>query len=344
LDLFEGKDVWIAHALLPGFETYSTGWLSVLIQALYKSLDNTVRDSAMRCLELFCGIGGFAASFPEANIVKAVDIDAMATRVYRANFSHPCEAREIASLPTDWFGAIDADMWWMSPPCTPFSRRGNFHDLADPRSKALSHLVNVVCDVRPMIIGIENVVGFEDSQAFSQLRSRWSREGYRIEVCQFCPTQIGWPNRRPRVYILASIDPKIRLNRTHEIESKVSVADMLVDKPEDSITDADLQLLWLPVELANQYKMAIDKVDISDRIGETACFTSSYGRTVIRSGSYLRVGDRYRRFVPREVARLLGFDDSFQLPPFLDLRTAWRLLGNSLSLKAVRHVFRDVFP
>ena len=31
-DQFDGKDVCIAHALSPGFETYSTGWHSVLIQ------------------------------------------------------------------------------------------------------------------------------------------------------------------------------------------------------------------------------------------------------------------------------------------------------------------------
>ncbi|XZE22550.1 methyl-accepting chemotaxis protein [Pirellulaceae bacterium SH449] len=35
VDQFEGKDVCIAHALSPGFETYSTGWHSVLIQPLY---------------------------------------------------------------------------------------------------------------------------------------------------------------------------------------------------------------------------------------------------------------------------------------------------------------------
>jgi hypothetical protein len=35
VDQFEGKDVCIAHALSPGFETCSTGWYSVLIQPLY---------------------------------------------------------------------------------------------------------------------------------------------------------------------------------------------------------------------------------------------------------------------------------------------------------------------
>lgn len=297
----------------------------------------------MKCLELFAGIGGFAASFPDLNIVKSVDVDLAATRVYRANFQHPSEVREISSLPLSWFNELDADAWWMSPPCTPFSRRGSFQDLNDNRSEALLRLIDIVCEVKPVVIGMENVVGFEDSQVFHILRSRWSREGYRIETCNFCPTQIGWPNRRPRVYVLASLEPKVRLNRNHEFDSMKPINGLLVDKPEQEVHEEDLHLLWLTEAVANQYRTAIDKVDGSDHSSVTACFASSYGRTVIRSGSYLRVENRFRRFVPREVARLLGFPDEFVLPKQLDLRTQWKLLGNSLSLVAVRHVFRDVF-
>ena len=297
----------------------------------------------MKCLELFAGIGGFAASFPDVKILKAVDIDASAARVYRANFKHPLESREIATLPLEWFGDLDADAWWMSPPCTPFSRRGSYQDLNDTRSQALLHLIDVACEAKPVVIGIENVVGFEESQVFQTLRSRWTREGYRVETCNFCPTQIGWPNRRPRIYVLASLEPKVRLNRIHDFESNHPIGGMLLEEPEQAVHEEDRSLLWLTEAIANQYRTAIDKVDGSDCAAVTACFAASYGRTVIRSGSYLRVGNRFRRFVPREVARLLGFPDEFVLPPQLDVRTQWRLLGNSLSIVALRHVFRDVF-
>lgn len=298
----------------------------------------------MRCLELFSGVGGFAASFPKAEIVRAVDIDAAAARVHQANFQHPFEQREIATLPREWFAAHDADAWWMSPPCTPFTRRGSFQDLNDTRSQALLHLIDVVCDLKPAIIGIENVVGFEESQIYQSLRSKWSREGYRVETCNFCPTQIGWPNRRPRIYVLASLDPLVRLNRIHEYQVMRPVAQFLEKEPELAVDERDRDLLWLTEADANQYRTAIDKVDTTDQTATTACFTSSYGKSVIRSGSYLRVGNRFRRFVPREVARLLGFSEEFALPADLDTRTQWKLLGNSLSLVAVKHVFRDVFP
>jgi site-specific DNA-cytosine methylase len=301
------------------------------------------KGGAMRCLELFAGIGGFAASFPDLEIVRSVDVDLAATRVYRANFKHPSEVREISSLPLSWFNDLDAEALWMSPPCSPFSRRGAFHDLNDNRSKALLRLIDIVCETKPAVIGMENVVGFENSQVFQMLRSRWSREGYRVETCNFCPTQIGWPNRRPRIYVLASLEPKVRLNRNHDFETMPPIHRLLLDEPEQEVHEGDRHLLWLTEAVANQYRTAIDKVDGSDPSAVTACFASSYGRTVIRSGSYLRVENRFRRFVPREVARLLGFPDEFVLPKQLDLRTQWRLLGNSLSLVAVRNVFKDVF-
>ena len=297
----------------------------------------------MKCLELFSGIGGFAASFPDVEIVKAVDIDASAAEIYRANFPHELELKEIATLPTEWFASLDAEAWWMSPPCTPFSRRGSFQDLNDSRSQALLHLIEVVTEVKPALIGLENVVGFEESQVFQMLRSRWSRAGYRVEISQFCPTQIGWPNRRPRVYLLACLDPKLRLNRIHEFETMHPIADMLAADPDRYVAEVDRPLLWLSEVAANQYRTAIDVTQASDRMAITACFAASYGRTVIRSGSYLKEGNRLRRFVPREVARLLGFPDSFVLPNNLDLRTQWRLLGNSVSIVAMRHVFRNIF-
>jgi len=69
-----------------------------------------------------------------------------------------------------------------------------------------------------------------------------------------------------------------------------------------------------------------------------ACFTSAYGRSVVRSGSYLATPTGLRRFSPQEILRLLDFPDTYRLPPGLPLRAAWPLVGNSLSVRAVRWV------
>jgi site-specific DNA-cytosine methylase len=75
-----------------------------------------------------------------------------------------------------------------------------------------------------------------------------------------------------------------------------------------------------------------------------ACFASSYGKMIVRGGSYLWQDGGYRRFSPREVANVLGFSADFILPGELSDRRLWHLLGNSLSLPAVRHLMQFTAP
>jgi len=63
----------------------------------------------------------------------------------------------------------------------------------------------------------------------------------------------------------------------------------------------------------------------------------------MHSGSYLRCGDGARYFAPEEIARLLHLPDRFRFPEGMSLRRKWRLLGNSLSVVAVRRLL-GAFP
>ncbi len=296
-----------------------------------------IRSFALRVLELFAGIGGFAAAFPAAEIVKAIDIDQTARDVYLANFQHPYSVNEIASLPVDFFSRLHADMWWMSPPCTPFTQRGALRDLDDRRSDAIKHLIQVVATLRPPLVCLENVVGFETSEAFQTLHERWTRVGYYIQTHVLCPSSLGWPNRRPRVYCIAS------LMRPPDIALPTLNPKPLNQFVDHSITPVSQPALWLDQETVDRYLDAMDRVSAISESAVTACFASSYGKAIVRSGSYLETKLGYRRFSPREVAGLLGFSDDFRLPDTLSIQRQWHLLGNSLSLPAVRHVLSGLF-
>ena len=100
---------------------------------------------ATRVLELYCGIGGCAAALgPGREIVAAVDINRTALEVYRHNFPHPVVARTIDSIGPADLERWRADLWWLSPPCQPFTRRGLRRDDADPRSASLLHLIELL--------------------------------------------------------------------------------------------------------------------------------------------------------------------------------------------------------
>jgi site-specific DNA-cytosine methylase len=106
-------------------------------------------------------------------------------------------------------------------------------------------------------------------------------------------------------------------------------------------------------ELVRRYRQALDVVHPDEPGAVSACFTAAYGRSPVRSGSYLALNGsegpripsgqpRLRRFSPAEVLRLLGFPATYRLPPELPREKAWPLVGNSLSVPAVRRVLSSL--
>lgn len=290
----------------------------------------------MKVLELYCGIGGCAAALAGLrraadggtaagwSVVAAVDIDRVALSVYQANYDHPVVIAEIESLD---LAAFDADLWWLSPPCRPFTRRGAGRDIDDPRCRSFLSLLRSIDHLRPAAIALENVPPFAESRAAQRLRQTLQSAGYYWAERILCPTQFGTPMRRRRFYLVARKDP---ISLPTAPESPITSLATLVD-PFTSDSALALSQRWL-----TGYRQAIDVVSPEQAGAITGCFTSAYGRSPVRSGSYLLQDGQVRLFSPTEIARLMGFAASYQLPR--ENRTAYRLLGNSLAVPVVEHV------
>jgi site-specific DNA-cytosine methylase len=292
---------------------------------------------ATRVLELYCGIGGCAAALgPSAEVVAAVDINRAALDVYRHNFPHPVAPRTIDSIDATDLERWRADLWWLSPPCQPFTRRGLQRDDADPRSASLLHLIELLDRALdwapPPFLALENVPGFAGSRTHGRLRDALDRLGYEVRECELCPTDLGIPNRRRRFYLVAAQTP-LRYSPPSQPERR-PLAGHLDPDPDPA--------LWPAAELIQRYRHAIDLVDPDDAGAVAACFTAAYGRSPVRSGSYLATPRGPRRFSPTEILRLLGFPDDYRLPPDLSLSASWRLMGNSLSVDTVREVLKPL--
>jgi site-specific DNA-cytosine methylase len=293
-----------------------------------------------RAVELYAGIGGLAAAWPELEVALAVDINRSAERLYRANFAHPYLVAEIESLPASRLESLSANLWWLSPPCQPYSRRGKQRDLHDPRASSFLHVLGLIDRLRPAALALENVVGFADSMARQQLQQLLQRAGYQSLSRCLCPTEMGWPNRRPRFYLLAIRDELLAaaaggLRHWRELPRYDRAIETLIDP---NLSTAEHEALQLPHDIAGRHLPALDRLELPSPNRPAACFASSYGRTLTRSGSYVSQAGRLRRFAPSEVAALLGFPHSYQLQVGLSRRNLWKLLGNSLSLPAVRYV------
>lgn len=288
----------------------------------------------LRVLELFCGIGGFAAALGDAGeIATAVDIDQVALSVYRHNFPHVAQAHTIESLPAEWFAEQNADLWWMSPPCQPYTSRGSRREFDDPRSEPLLALFDRIRQIRPRYLALETVPEFQSSMARQELLTLLEASGYKSYETQLCPTELGVPNRRQRFYLVASLG---RLHQwpTRNDTPKFQLADVVA-------TLDDPQLAVKP-ELHAMHREALNVVDPTDPNAIANCFTSEYARSVVQSGAYLRTSNGIRRFSHQEILSLLGFPAAFTFPPGVSRDEAWRLVGNSLSIPAVQHVLAAI--
>ena len=288
-----------------------------------------------RVLELYCGIGGCAAALDGCAVpVAAVDINRVALGVYAHNFPHPVVPALVESLAVVQLRRWNADLWWMSPPCQPFTRRGLRRDIDDPRAETFLAALERLAEVRPPYVAFENVPAFRASRGHGRLLATLGGAGYRsIRECLLCPTSLGVPNLRRRYYLVAARGRLLPL-----LEPRCSGTEPLGRYLDAAPSPA----LDVEPELAGRYRGALHVVRPDDPGAVTHCFTSAYGRSPVRSGSYLTSGPGIRRFSPTEILRLLGFPSTYRLPPELPLGNAWRLVANSLSTIAVRAVLSTI--
>ncbi|HCP46972.1 MAG TPA: DNA methyltransferase, partial [Deltaproteobacteria bacterium] len=262
---------------------------------------------------------------------------------YASNFpSHPLHAWNLAGLKAERVRRLDADLWWMSPPCQPFTTRGLQRDVDDARCRPFLRIVQLIGDVNPKMVALENVPAFEGSRAHGLLLERLAEREYRVREGLLCPTELGVPNRRCRYYLVAlrSDQPPLgRLSPTTAgwLELAQRSRRTRDDGLDNYLDPAPADDLYVDLDLVQGYRHALHIAEPG--AGEPlSCFTSAYGRSMVRSGSYLQDSRGVRRFSPGEILRLLGFPDEFVFPSNLDTRKKWSLLGNSLSVDAVRAV------
>jgi site-specific DNA-cytosine methylase len=295
----------------------------------------------IKALELFCGIGGFAAAAGGSiQVIQAIDINRLCGETYQFNFDHPWSALSLESISPKTLEQYDADLWWMSPPCQPFTVRGRQRDIEDPRCHAFLHLLDCLAIVRPRHLAMENVPPFQQSRAATLLRDTLSANGYHWTESVVCPTQLGIANRRKRFYLIASQDPLIAVDIPTEHFGPWRRSIVYILEP----SAADDDSLRVPDQILHDYRFASNIVSLADHAAATSCFTSAYGRSHIRSGSYLRDAKGVRFFTPREIIRLFGFPESFRFPPTLSRSQCWSLAGNSLSIDVVRFLLKPILP
>jgi DNA (cytosine-5)-methyltransferase 1 len=276
----------------------------------------------MRVLELFSGLGGWRyALHDRGSVMAAYDVSEAANATYALNHGdHLPRARELARVPLSELAAQGADTWLLSPPCQPFCHMGNHEGLADRRSRAFLHLMELFEQAPPERLVLENVPGFLGSDGHALLSRHIEHHGMHRLDLEACSSRFGLPNQRHRVFIVASRKPLTSLPLPY-LPAR-PVADFLDATEEEG--------LYLRAESHTRHHQGLDLVTPGDR--RSACFIGGYGRRFVGSGSFLQTERGVRRFSPAEVARLHGLPEEFRFPESLSREVRYRLLGNGLSI------------
>lgn len=285
----------------------------------------------IKAIEFFSGMGAFSEAARDSNIevVQAFDQNEIANKAFVHNFGFSPSSRNLDSVRAEQIQ--EADLWWMSPPCTPYSRRGSRRDASDPRARSILNLIGLLERIRPTCLIVENVSEFTESSVYRLLTEKLEELEYKVRVSQLCSTVFGVPMARPRVFISARLSGEPEELNVSPYSKRMSLGDYL-------LADCDLdESLLLDDESFRKYESVLNVVDPTDVHARLICFTRNYYSCRKASGSMIRRKDGKIRFVsPTEILHLMGYSREYRFPDSLGLEAKLRLLGNSVDVRAIR--------
>ena len=295
---------------------------------------------------MFCGCGGMDmgilggfeylgkryAKLP-FEIVYALDNDEYCTKIYNDNFKHKCIVQDIKSL--DIASLPDFDILIGGFPCQSFSisaqnppRLG----YKDERGMLFFEMVKILRERQPRFFIAENVKGLlsaNKGKAFPMIIKEFEDAGYMVVHKLLNAEEYGVPQRRQRVVIVGfrDEDDYKKFQYPTPIESRKTLGDVI------DLT-ADQEEKWFFSQKAVDGMMAVREKMNKGRVQnlDEPCNTisSHLAKVSLNSTDPVRfVNGRYRRFTPRECARIQSFPDSFALDSVSEARQ-YKAIGNAV--------------
>ena len=182
----------------------------ILAKAIGKTIVNKFGN--IKSIDLFCGAGGMTAGFKDAGIKSVLGNDFNESACVTFKVNNP-EVQVMCDDITDEkvkrsiieiAKAQDIDMICGGPPCQGFSYAGK-RFIDDPRNQLFKDFIEVVRNVKPKIVVMENVEGiltFDKGNVYRQIHELYKSMEYKIEGRVLLASNYGVPQKRKRVIII----------------------------------------------------------------------------------------------------------------------------------------------
>lgn len=296
--------------------------------------------------DLFAGIGGTRAAFEKqgGNCVYTCEKSEEARDVYTRNWNDNVEGKDIKDV--DPAEIPDHDVLLACWPCPSFSRIGNLDGLNDDRGSLFYHILKTLEMKQPPAFFLENVKNvrdMDDGRIFDAITDALTDLGYTIEAEVVNALDFGLPQHRERLLIVGtltgdSISLPTQSSDALQTESaqREAFKEILVDDLRAKFVASDSIQQDRRESIENPDAVPSPSVWHENRAGRIT--PHPYASTLRASASWnYQLIDGYRRFTPRELLRLQGFPDSFEINPNNESR-ARRLTGNSIPIPMVEAV------
>jgi DNA (cytosine-5)-methyltransferase 1 len=331
-----------------------------------------------KAIDLFCGAGGASLGIENAgfDLLTAVDHAKQPLQTHEKNLGGETLQRDLSSVsvtdlpvPSD-----DVDYIHGSPPCKGFSTANDNRSRTDKRNSLVFDFIDIVSDVRPDAVTMENVTGMTSiTDSFMQtITSAFRAAGYAVKWRILNAADYGAPQTRQRV-ITVGIDNNLRPpsrwfpSPTHsktptttlhgrKLDRWKTVSDAigdLVSEPNDMILTDGIndshQLngrrpLIEADEPANTLQAEKTPLILSGGGFDTEQDIPNHEPKASEgtlSGDKASEYDNPRRLTPRECARLQSFPDWFV---FTGSRTSqYSQIGNAVPPQLQKHIATQLF-
>ncbi len=300
----------------------------------------------LKVASLFCGCGGTDVGLlggfdflgkhyaeNQIDIVYANDIDDNACNMFKENFGITPDNRDIREISADEIP--DFDILTGGFPCQSFSivaQNPKRLGVKDDRGKLFFEMCRILRERQPKCFIAENVKGILTANkkgAFPLIIKEFENCGYDVEYDILNAASFGVPQKRERVIIVGFrkdlnikfIFPKAEIEAADNYTPLKTVIENCVEEKYYFSQKA--------VDGMMRKRAAMNKGRAQDI--EKPCNTVGAHLAKVSLNStdpVLMVNGRYRRFTPREVARIQSFPENFKLVGSESAQ--YRALGNAI--------------
>lgn len=267
-------------------------------------------------------------------IVYAIDVDKKALNTHEKNFN--CKkivCGDVKEISSDEIP--DCDVIIGGFPCQSFSTVNPTKDPFDDRANLYKQMVRIVKDKQPKVFIAENVKGLmtlHKGSIFNKVREAFEEAGYTLSCKLLNAADYGVPQKRERVIVVGIRND---ISKTFEFPKPTNVGNWVplsVAVPELAISDERYYFSQRAVQGMKNAKNNMKRGLAQDLTQPSLTVTSHLAKVSLNSRDPVLLVDEkkelYRRFTPREAARIQSFPETFE---FVGSETdAYRQIGNAV--------------